>query len=70
MANVLNSNIIVSEFKLQSCKYIHFKTNTKEKGMNHLFPTIYALNSTTTVLLQEQLLQMTLNKVIIIISRW
>ena len=51
MVNVLNSNIEVSEFKLQSHYYIHFQTNTHGKGMNSQYPSNYRLNSTTTVLL-------------------
>ena len=37
-ANVLDYEIVVSEFKLQSCYYIHFQTNTLGKGMNMLIP--------------------------------
>ena len=41
MAKVLDYGIIVSEFELQSCDYIHFRTNTLGKGMNPLiFPTM------------------------------
>ena len=32
MVNVLNCNIIVSEFEIQLCYNIHFRTNTIAKG--------------------------------------
>ena len=32
--------IIVSEFKLQSCYYIHIQSNTFGKGMNLLIPQL------------------------------
>ena len=51
MANVMDCNFVVSEFKFQLC-YIHLQINTLEKAMNTLVPFIYGLNSTTTVLLQ------------------
>ena len=35
--NVLDSDIVVSEMKIQLCYYIHFQTNTQRKGMNPLF---------------------------------
>ena len=38
MAKVLDYALVESSFKLQSCYYIHFKTNTFEKGMNYLIP--------------------------------
>ena len=34
MANILNCDIVVSEFRLQSHYYIHFQTYILEKGMN------------------------------------
>ena len=34
MANVLNCDIVVNEFKFQSRYYIYFLTNTLGKGMN------------------------------------
>ena len=34
MVNVLNCNIVVSEFKPQSLYYINFWTKTLGKGMN------------------------------------
>ena len=36
MFNMLDCNLKVSEFKLQSCDYIHFWTYTLRKGMNYL----------------------------------
>ena len=36
MVKALDCEIVVSEFELQSCYYIHFRTNTMEKGMNTL----------------------------------
>ena len=38
LANVLDCNIVVSEFELQLCNIIHFWTNTLEKGMNPFIP--------------------------------
>ena len=37
-ANVLDSDIVVSKFKLQLGYYVHFWTNTLGKGMNSLIP--------------------------------
>ncbi len=36
MDKVLNWDLEVSEFKLHSCYYVHFQTNTLGKGMNPL----------------------------------
>ena len=36
MVKVTNCGIVVSEFVLQSCYYVHFRTNTLGKGMNPL----------------------------------
>ena len=36
MVNVLDCNIIVSEFELQSRYFVHFRTRTFQKGMNPL----------------------------------
>ena len=44
---MLDYNIVVSQFELWSHYYVHFQTNTREKGMNPLTPS-YVLNSTTT----------------------
>ena len=34
--NELECNIVISEFKLQSCYYIHFQINILWRGMNTL----------------------------------
>ena len=36
MVEVLDCEIVVSEFELQSCSYVHFRINNLEKGMNPL----------------------------------
>ena len=38
VANVVDCDIVVSKFKLQSRYYIPFWTNTLAKGMNSLIP--------------------------------
>ena len=38
VANVLDCDIVVSEFELQSCYYFPFQTNTLAKDMNSLIP--------------------------------
>ena len=38
-ANVLNCDIVVSEFELQSCYYVHFRTNALPKGINPPYPS-------------------------------
>ena len=53
VANEQDCNIIVSEFKLQSCYDIHFWTNTLGQGMKPLTKPSYRLSSITTVLLQR-----------------
>ena len=50
---MLNCNIIVSKFKLQSYFHVHFQTNTLGKCKKNLILTSYRLSSTTTVLLQN-----------------
>ena len=52
VAYVLDCDIIVSEFELQSCYYIHFWTNTFGKRHERFYPFIYELNNTAIVLLQ------------------
>ena len=52
LVNMLDYNITVSEFELQSCYYVHFQTNTIGKGIQSPYPSSYGLNSTTTVLLR------------------
>ena len=53
MVKATDCGIVESEFALQSSCYIHFRPNTLGKGMNHLIPPSYGLNSTTTLLLLE-----------------
>ena len=50
--NVLDCDIIVSEFKLPSNSYIHFWTNALVKDMNLIIFPCYGLNNTTITLLQ------------------
>ena len=45
--------IVLSEFKFQSCYNIHFRTNTLAKGMYHLIPHSNGLNCTTAVLFKD-----------------
>ena len=39
MVKVIDCRIIVNEFKLQLCYYIHFRTNTLGKGINPFIPS-------------------------------
>ena len=39
VANVLDCNIVVSEFELQSHSHAHFMTNNIRQSWNILFPT-------------------------------
>ena len=55
MFKALDCRILVCEFVLQSRYYIHFQANTLGKGMNPPYPPSYALNSTTSVLLERWL---------------
>ena len=52
MVKAMDSEIVISEFELQSHYYGHFRTNTLGKSMNPLNPPSYGLSSTTTVLLE------------------
>ena len=54
VANVLDCDIVKSEFELQSRYYVHFLTNTLGKGMNPTYCSCYGLNSTITVFLQDE----------------
>ena len=49
MVNVLDYDILVRGFELQSCYYVYFRINIAAKIMNSL---IDGLNNTTSVLLQ------------------
>ena len=41
MVEVMDCGIVVSEFVLQSCYYVHFRASTREKWMNPLiFPVM------------------------------
>ena len=52
MVNVLDCDIVVSEFELQLRYCVSFRTDTLRKGSNPFISTfIYGLNSTTTVIL-------------------
>ena len=53
MATVLDSDIFVSEFELQSSYYAQFQTNTLEKGINPPYTSSCGgLDSIIVVLLQ------------------
>ena len=49
---VLEYDILVSEFELQSHYYVHFLINRIGEGMNLPVPTSYGLNSIIAVLLR------------------
>ena len=55
MVKAMDGGIVVSEFELQSCYYVHFRANTLGKDMNPTYPPSYGLNSTTIVLLEGYL---------------
>ena len=40
VANVLECDIVVSEFELRSRYYVHFRTFTLGKGINPLYPPL------------------------------
>ena len=42
MVKTLDCNLEVSEFELQSHYYIHFQTNTPEKGIEPSYPHSYS----------------------------
>ena len=51
MANILDCDIVLSEFELQLRYYIPFRTDTFEKGKNLFIPRhSYGLNNTITIL--------------------
>ena len=56
MVKALVCGIAVNEFELQSCYYVHFRTNSHGKGMTPPNPPSYGLNSTTAILLEVWLL--------------
>ncbi len=51
-ANVLDYDIVVSEFEFQSRYYVHFRTNAPWERSEPLYPPSYGLNSITAVLLE------------------
>ena len=54
-AKVLDSDVKVNEFELQSCYYVYLWSNTLKKGMNLIITThSYGLNSITAVLIRER----------------
>ena len=48
--NVLDCDIVVSEIEFQPCYYVHFPTNTCERGMNPLIPLAVYCSSTRMAL--------------------
>ena len=38
VANVVDSNIVISEFELQSYDYVQFWMNTHKEGVNPVYP--------------------------------
>ena len=46
-ANVLDSKIVATEFELQSCYYVHFRTNTIGKAMGKIVPLLPFWNKVT-----------------------
>ena len=52
MDNVLDWNIVVSDFKRKSFYYVHFLSKTRKKGVKPLIPS-NVLNSVIKILLQE-----------------
>ena len=40
VVNVLDCNIVVSEFELKSCYYIHFRTNSLKKDKDSITSAI------------------------------
>ena len=41
MIDVFDCDIVVSEFELQSCYHVHFRTNTLGRVMNPLIPQMW-----------------------------
>ena len=54
VANILDCDIVVSEFELKSRYYVHFRFDTFRKGMNPIYCFSYGLNSTITVFLDDE----------------
>ena len=55
VVNEIDCAIVAIKFELQSCYYVHFRTNTFREGMNLLIPCSYDLNSSNFIL-QKRLL--------------
>ena len=55
MVKALDCGIVVSEFELQSCYYVHFLCKYPWERYEPPYPPSYGLNSTTTVLLERWL---------------
>ena len=53
VGSVLDCDIVLSEFEIQSCYCFYFQTIALAKGMNLITLPNTELNNTTTVLLQE-----------------
>ena len=51
MIDVLDCDIIESEFEFQSSYYVHFQIDALEKGIKPPYPQSYWINSTTTIFL-------------------
>ena len=60
--HLLDCDIVVSEFKLQSRYCIHFRTNAPWEKYEPTYPPSYELNSTTTILPQTTKVEMLLYK--------
>ena len=52
VANMLDWNIVVSKFELQSQYYVHFQINILGERYEPSYSLRYGLNGTTSVLLQ------------------
>ena len=50
VANMLDSDIIESEFELQACYYVHFRTNNIVNDVNPVIPINYGLDWTERIL--------------------
>ena len=56
MIKAMDCGIVVSEFKLQSSYYVHFRTNTLRQSYETPYPPSYGSNSTTTVFFRRMAL--------------
>ena len=57
MVKVLDYYLEVSEYKLQSCYYVHFWTNAHGKGFEHPYFPCSRLNNISAILLPLALIQ-------------